>query len=641
MWSKASEAHAPLSAPEKFPEANRRECKASAALAMVMRRNAAWSTAVLVLLAFLLWLLNHPYQGIWHDARVYGLIAAHWMYPEALASDLFFRFGSQGSLTLFTPIYGELVRALGLDRAAQLVTLSGGALWVTALFYLSRSMLGDTLAGRFAVLFGVMLSVSYSPNASVFVLNENFATARVWAMPAGLMAVAWLAAGEFRRAAAAALLSCLLHPLLGLWPLALVILARLPLRWVIPLTLSPALAVTGMGLLNPDVPHLRLMQGEWLDYLSDASDILFKPLGESRLPVYFTALAGLLAGARAGSPQWRPLYARLLTLAAGGLVLALLSSYGLPLEIIVQGQPWRVFWLAIPLAGVALLDLMQRAAVVDGAPLLIGNGLALLALDGDWLLSVIWLACAASVLPAHYLNALAVHANAWRKALWATLLALCLLALPGLIVELEIAGARFITPWWPGALVLHGLVAGSLWPLPLLLAWLLGQKPLSSRTGVALAAVVVVAGLLILTLGAWDKRPFSVQRMEARYLNSHQPPHPFSAYIRRGETVAWPEQEMTVWLELHTPSYWGKTQGIGVVFSHDKFAKWQRRGARVAAAPTRLALCADPLLDWVVVMQPVTAVAAVAAVAIAPSGAALYACPSARHHAGALPAPTF
>lgn len=627
MWCRASEAQVPLIAPEKS--------------AMAMRRNAAWSTAILVLLAFLLWLLNHPYQGIWHDARVYGLIAAHWMYPEALASDLFFRFGSQGNLTLFTPIYGELVRALGLDRAAQLVTLSGGALWVTALFYLSRNMLGDTLAGRFAVLFGVMLSVSYSPYASTFVLNENFATARVWAMPAGLMAVAWLAAGKFRRAAAAALLSCLLHPLLGLWPLALVILARLPLRWVIPLTLSPALAVIGIGLLNPDLPYLRLMQGEWLDYLRGAPDILFKAHQApqtTRLPVYLTALIALLAGARAGSPQWRPLYARLLALAAGGLVLTLLSSYGLPLEVIVQGQPWRVFWLAIPLAGVAFLNLLQRAAVVDGAPLLIGNGLALLALDGDWLLPVIWLACAASWLPAPYLNALAAHVNAWRKALWVTLLALCLLALPGFIVELEIAGARFVTPWWPGALVLHGLVAGGLWPLPLLLAWLLGRESLFSRTGVALAAVAAVAGLLILTLGAWDKRPFSVQRMEARYLNSHQPPHPFSAYIRRGETVAWPEQEMTVWLELHTPSYWGKTQGIGVVFSHDKFAEWQRRGARVAAAPTRLALCADPLLDWVVVMQPVTAVAALA---VAPSGAALYACPSARHHAGALPAPTF
>jgi len=592
------------------------------------------SLAGLWLAAFLLWLLNHPYQGIWHDARVYGLIAAHWIYPEALANDLFFRFGSQGSLSLFTPLYGELVRALGLDTAARLVVLSGGALWVMALFSLSRAVLGDTLAGRFAVLFGVMLSVSYSPNASVFVLNENFATARSWAMPAGVMAVAWLAAGKFRRAGAASLLSCLLHPLLGLWPLALVILARMPLRWMILLTLSPALVVTGVGLLGPDLPYLRLMQGEWLEYLRGTSDILFKPPQDTRLPVYLTALIALLAGARAGSPQWRPLYARLLVLAAGGLVLALLSSYGLPLEIIVQGQPWRVFWLALPLAGVAVLDVMRRAAVADGVPLLIGNGLALLALDGGWLQPVIWLVCVAVWLPVRYLNALAVHVNAWRKALWLVMIVLCLLALPGLIVELEIAGARFVAPWWPGALVLHGLVAGSLWPLPLLLAWLLGRQEMSSRAGVALTAVVVMAGLLVLLLDSWDKRPQRVQRMEARYLNSHQPSHPFSAYIRNGETVAWPEQEMTVWLDLHTPSYWGKTQGIGVVFSHDKFAEWQRRGALVAAAPTRLALCADPIVDWVVSPQPIAGIAPLTVVA----DGALYACSSLR---AVSPAPTF
>ena len=79
--------------------------------------------------------------------------------------------------------------ALGLDLAARLVVLSGGAFWCVALFALSRAVLGDTLAGRFAVLFGVVLSVSYSPNTSIFVLNENFATARSWAMPSGLLAV--------------------------------------------------------------------------------------------------------------------------------------------------------------------------------------------------------------------------------------------------------------------------------------------------------------------------------------------------------------------------------------------------------------------------------------------------------------------
>lgn len=592
-------------------------------------------SALLLAPAFLLWLLNSPYQGIWHDARVYGLLAAHWLYPDALAGDLFFRFGSQGSFSLFTPIYGELVRALGLDAAARFVVLSGGVLWVAALFALARAVLGDTLAGRFAVLFGVTLTVSYSPNASVFVINENFATARSWAMPAGVLAVALLADGRSWAALSAAMLSCLLHPLLGIWPLALIVLTRMPMRWVALLMMLPALASVVMGMANPDVPHWRLMHGEWLEYLRGTSDILFKPLPDTRLPVYFTVLAALLAGARAGSEKLQPLYARLLALACGGLALALLSAYWLPFEIAVQGQPWRVFWLAIPVAGIALLDVTQRALLVsDIVPLLIGGALALVTLDGELLQPIVWLMCGASLAPKHHLETLAARIGAWRRTVWVTMIALWLLALPGISAELEIAGARFVTPWWPDALLLHGLVAGGLWPLPLLLAWLLGRRSLFSGVGTGMATVIAVTGLVAMVLGKWDVRPESLRRMEGRYLNSRQSPHPFAAYIHSGDTVAWAEREMTVWLDLHTSSYWGSTQGIGVVFSQEKFTEWRRRAALVAKASTPLALCADPMLDWVVMPQPV---AGVAAIAVAP-GAVLYACTSLR---AVSPAPTF
>jgi len=604
---------------------------------VLLIRHSPWATGgLLLLLAFLFWLLNHPYQGIWHDARVYGLIAAHWIYPEALANDLFFRFGSQGSLSLFTPIYGELVRALGLDLAARLVTLSGGALWVMALFACSRAVLGDTLAMRFAVLFGAMLSVSYSPNASVFVLNENFATARSWAMPAGLLAVVLLAAGRAWWAGVLALLTCLLHPLLGIWPLILVICRRLPLRWVIPLALFPALVMTGVGIVNPDVPYLRLMQGEWLDCLHGAPDILFKPLGENRLPVYFSALAGLLAGARTGSPRWQPLYARLLVLACGGLMLALISSYWLPLEIVVQGQPWRVFWLAIPIAAFALLDVLQRALVFSrnggNGALLTGLLLVLVTLNDALLQPIVWLICGAGFLARQHLILLAEKVCEWRQILWVMVIVLWLFALPGFVVELEIAGGHFIKPWWQGLPWLEGLAAGSMWPLPLLLAFVLGWKrmpPLAAK-----AVPMLVSGLLVWGIAHWDKRPAPLRYQEESYLNSRQPPHPFAAYIRRGQIVAWPEREMTVWFKLHTTSYWGQTQGIGVVFSQKKFVEWQRRGVLARKVSNRLDLCADPILDWVVSPQPIVGIAPLM---VAADGA-LYACSAPRT---VSPAPTF
>ncbi|MGB4766070.1 MAG: hypothetical protein WBH09_04095, partial [Rugosibacter sp.] len=590
-----------------------------------------------------LWLLNNPYQGIWHDARVYGLISAHWIYPDALAGDLFFRFGSQGSLSLFTPIYGELVRALGLDRAARLVTLTGGALWVAALFFLARNMLGNTLSGRFAVLFGVMISVSYSPNASIFVLNENFATARSWAMPCGLLAVACLVNGR-KAAAGLALLAFLLHPLLGLWPLAVLVAERLKLRQLAALALLPALAVLIVGSMGGlDISGLRLIDGALLDFVKTAPDIIFKP-GESRVLSHLLPLLILLLGVRGGSPHLRPLYARLFFIGSGALLLAWVASCFYPLEIVVQSQPWRVTWLTMPIAGMALLDVvhtLHRASPVRFAvPWLCGVLLALgtlgiVATSWAWL-GMSGVALAASFLPPCFLLAVAQGLQSRRHIAGLGVVVLWCMALPGLWTELEIVGARFIGSWWHGAVALHGLVAGAVWFLPLLLAFCLGKFP--QRRGAALPVTMLVIALVAITIAHWDWRSDAQRIEEARWLNPQAPPHPFARFIRPGDTIAWPEKETTVWFVLHTANYIGEIQRTGVVFSRSKFNEWQRRNAllkQVEQRPEkRLALCPDPVVDRVVMPQPV---AGVVAVAVLP-GAVLYACAPLRAVSPARPA---
>jgi hypothetical protein len=478
--------------------------------------------------------------------------------------------------------------------------LAGGLAWTLALFALSRALLGDTVVGRFALLFGVMLSVSYSPNGGIFVLNENFATARILAMPCGLLAVALLATGRQRWALGLALLSCLLHPLLGIWPLALIVLLRLSWRQALALVCLPSLALAVVGMLDVSIPSLRLMRGDWLTYMHGKLDVLLAPWGENRLPVYFTAMAGLLAGARAGQPTLRPLYVRMLLLALGGLALLSLASSVWPVEIVVQGQAGRVFWLALPLAAVAVLDVAQRT--FDGRQLgwLLAAALALLAMDDAWLTPLVWLVCALCFVPSVWLETWAQRASAWHKPLWLAALALWLIALPGFIVTLEIAGARFVVPWWSSAPVLQGLFAGSAWPLPFAVALGWRQLALRPMPTLAVAGFVLLGGLLAAVLQGWDKRPPTMCGEEARYLAPRAWRHPFVAFIKPGDTVAWPEHEANVWFELHTASYWGKTQGIGVVFSQAKFIEWQRRRVVVEQAKTPLAVCADPLVDWVV-----------------------------------------
>jgi hypothetical protein len=589
--------------------------------------------ALLFPVAFLLWLLNHPYQGIWHDAQIYGLVAAHWLHPQGLANDLFFRFGSQGDFSIFTPLYGYLVDQLGLDRAARFVVLFGGVLWVTALLLLARAALGETLAGRFAVLFGVTLTLNYSPNMGVFMLNESFATARSWAFPLGLLAIALLCMRRTTIATGLAVLSCALHPLLGIWSLALVASSRLRTRAVLMLMLSAVLAVLVVGAVDVSIPRLRLLSGDLWRFVRDvAKDIVFKSPENTRLPDYLGWIACLLAGARLGSASMRPLYARLLMLSVTGLLLALVCSYWFPVEIVVQSQPWRVFWLVIPLAGIALLDSGQELCRKSSAvPLYIGILGAAATLEPALLKPLVWALCGASFVPARYLGRLDALLVDRRRWLIAAMAMLWLMALPGLWLTVTMHGERLLNPWWSGTSWLHGLVAGATWPLPLLLAWLTGFR-ISGLRRYALALVATI--LIVLALGHWDRRPEPLKMEESRYLAAPTVAHPFGAFVRAGEVVYWPAGELTAWFELHTASYYGRNESTGVVFSHDKFAEWQRRTRQIEGVTDPRQICTPGGVDWVVSSVPIPAAEPLAI----HRGARLYSCAMLR---AVSPAPTF
>ncbi len=565
------------------------------------------------LTAFLVWLLNHPYQGVWHDANVYGLLAAHWLNPQGLAGDLFFSFGSQGSFSLFTPLYGALVGWLGLDRAAWWVTLGGGLLWTGACLALARTMLGAGFASRFAVFLGAVVVVSYSPNANIFVLGENFATARSLAIPLALASVAALAAQRQGWSFGLALAATALHPLQGVWSLAAWVLARLRPLSAVTLALLPVIVVLLLGALNLDLPYLRLMTDEWLEFArTSAPDVVFKAPLQTRLPEYSAVLAALWLGARTGSEQWRALHLRLLLLGLGGLGMALLASYVFPVEIVVQVQPWRVMALLIPMAAVAVLDLGRRAWQASAAGRLSVVLIAVLTgMNSNWLPGALWAIGMASLMPVAWIDRLAAWAGRWQRWFGLALAVPALSAVPNILAGWEIAGTKLLNPWWTGADWLQGLLAGNSWHFALLLA-LLPVGPgagFRGRMPGALPAMIIAFGAvslaLVATLGAWDRRSPQYRGEQACYLDTRCPPHPFRQWVKPGSTVYWPQRELAVWFELGTASYFGQYQAIGRVFSSGKFHEWQRRQARVAAGTDPRQLCSDPLLDWVVLPAPV------------------------------------
>lgn len=564
------------------------------------------------LLGVLLWLLNHPYQGVWHDTRIYGLLAAHWQSPAAYANDLFFSFGSQGSFSLFTPVYGALVAWLGLDRAAWWVTLSGGLLWIGACLALARAMLGTGFGARFAVFLGAVVVMSYSPNNSTFVLSESFATARSWAIPLGLASVAALAAKRQGWSLGLSLAALALHPLHGVWALALWVLARLraPSAW--SLALLPVAVVVLLGVINTDLPHLRLMTGDWWEFArGSAHDIVFKPPLQTRLSVYSGVLVVLWLGAKQGSEAGRALYLRLLMLGISGLLMALTASYVFPLEIVVQGQAWRVMALLIPLAAVAILDLARRAWQSSVAGRLLVGVVAVLASMGfNWLLGALCALGLASLMPGYRIGRIEAWVGQWRLWLGGALAVFALSTIPNILAAWEIAGGQLMNPWWAGAELFHGLVAGNSWHLAAVLALVLGwlggdASAAAGRKWLPVILVFAAAMVTLATLRAWDRRSEQYRIEQACYIDTSCPPHPFLRWVVPGSVVFWPERELTVWFELGTASYFGPVQGIGKVFSSAKYYEWQRRQAWAEAGTDPRHLCADSIIDWVVRPYPV------------------------------------
>lgn len=586
-------------------------------------------------MGLLLWLLNHPYQGVWHDAVIYGLLAAHWLHPEALANDLFFRFGSQGDWSLFTPIYGMSVGWLGLERAARWVAFSGGAAWVAAATLTAGRMLGPGSAARVAALVLAVMTVSYSPNQGTFVLTENFATARCWALPLGLASVAALAASHRGWAFLAAFASLSLHPLLGIWPIALCLIARLRMLHVIALALLAVLGAMLIGIADADLPYLRLMSGDWLAFVRDeAPDVVFQAQ-HNRLAEYGAALSCLLLGARWGGEQCRPIYQRVLILSVAGLAVAAIASFWWPVEILVQGQAWRVCWLLLPLALIALLDVGKRIGRGSLAgPAILGLAGAVASGGASVWLPAAYLLGLGALVPAARWRQLGALLERRRSWLGTAALLLWLMMLPGQLAQWELAGSKWMEPWWSGAEWLHGMLAGGSWHIAVLAGLAAAWRPAWQSALPSLAALAVLLACGIWVSSIWDRRIESRSAVESCYLDSRCQPHVFRERVAVGEAVFWNGREPRIWFELNRASYYGTLQRIGAVFSRAKYDEWRRRDAVVAEGREPLHPCTDPILDWVVLPAAVPGKTPREMA----RGAWLYACADFR---AVPPAPTF
>lgn len=534
-----------------------------------------------VLILLLFWLLNHPYRGIWgHDARIYSALALSRISPESFTADPFFQANLQEQLSLFSAAYAGLVKWMGLPDAARVVTLTGVALWTVSLWLLSAQATADRRLRLFYALCGVCLSLSYAPYASTFELNEAFATARILAIPLATLAVALAIGGRLASGLAAAAAATLLHPLFGIWSLALIIMQRLDKRWLVGMV---ALGVAGLaGGILLGWPALAPMGEPWLGLVRQSTvDVLVGDLSSLRWDRWLFWTGALVVGARFGSPSLRRWYALTVFLVAGGFLAAAVSGHFYPARLLVQAQLWRGLWLAIVVGGLALVDVGRIAWTTrpDLRPCWMALPiLAYLTPLGCGIL----LTLAGLGLRGRHLSladqAVLAFVQRFPRLTWVAVGGLALVAAPSYLIDLAIAGDSLAGDAWHLAPMLSGLLIAGGWGLG---ALLVATAAARMRWGVLRTALLAVA---VAWMGVRWLAPVELPAQWERYVAAGPPGALEGSPVHRGETVLWLQNPHRVWLELRTASYASATQIIGLAMSEERALELRRRLFRVAAA---------------------------------------------------------
>lgn len=533
---------------------------------------AAKACGVLALL--LIWLLLYPYAGISHDARLYTLQALNHIHPELYMQDVFLRFGSQDSYTLFTPIYSWLAARLGIEHAAALLTAASQLGFLSLCFMIARR-----LSTKFAVtaLLLVMVLPSNYGSDFIFTYFETFITPRLLAQCFTLAGVLFWLLGKRWLTLASFCVALVIHPIMAMAGIAFV------MTWnaIDHPKQSVALALAGLltvliAALGPWGESFRF-DADWLAIVNARSPYLFLKnwlyADWARLAVPLATL-GLCTVCGLSDLQ-RKIAKTALFMACGGLLVTYIGNDLLKLVITTQGQAWRWLWLSTLLAVLLVPSLLQKLWLNNQA----GRAASLL-LIAAWLvrneassLGIIVFAIAASIVSINKFGT----ANHWRLMQRAAI-GLLLLAIGWMILMNQLtAGYLIYTYHWPNWIdLLRDTCTDGLIPLMCCaMLYIIHQR--GWRIAQAIATGCLLLACLVLGRYAWQN--WSYEEYPPQVVADLQA---WRDLIPANEEVLWIDGPTPAWLALQRPSYISSIQSTAALFSRTAAIVLGERAQHVA-----------------------------------------------------------
>jgi len=524
------------------------------------------------------WLLSHPYQGIWHDGTLYAGQALQRLNPSAFHNDIFFAYGSQDQFTIFTPLYGWMINAVGINASAIGLLLVFQGIWFVAYWSLSRQFLeGRWLYLALILAFG--LSTRYYGGQNIFSYAENFLTARSAAEAIGLAAMAIYFFGYRLTGLLIAMIATALHPLIGGWIAALLFLLRF--GWRIT-SLFGVIGVAASPILLPSLfdSLITSMDAEWRELVVDnSSHVFIEYWGQTYWSQGAVTLSIICFAAMAIQGKAQRLWITLSGLSIVTIVLCLIGTTLFHSVLLTQLQLWRVLWLATAIQWIAAAQLIgtlwpHKAGRLWLSWLLIGW---LLRDNIGGAIAVVSLLAFLVIRNKKYSPSPVISKWLFIATL-ATLAVAFLSWLPNAGMEAWIEGANYFRNETFISQMLNGLVLtklGLLFILPLW--WLISLDPSPTRLRTLSVTTII---LLICGVLNWDQR-YPLQR-HIEIVAVHPENRPFGDLIKPGDTVYWSGPLGISWLALNTSQYASSKQVSGIVFNRRTALEIKRRLYRIA-----------------------------------------------------------
>lgn len=521
----------------------------------------------LLLLIMGAWFAARPYDGIWHDAVLYTAQALRRLYPENYAFDLFFRYGSQDSYTIFPSVHAAAISFLGIEGAALALTILGKVLWFCALFCLFSAI----FRGK-DFWFSLALIATLDPyfdGHGVFSWGESFVTARLYAEAFVLAGLAMLLR-EYRIFGTFLLvLAALMHPLIaivGCLVAGVFTLMRFSLRHVVVMVLLPLLFVVSLLVLYGISPLDRLLlvyDESWLAYIRNRNVSVFLDTWDISA---FSRVLLIIVILMFGIDTAHSVRLRQLSIAALVALLFLISlawfGGGVWHSILLtQLQLWRGLWLIQLIAwGIAAYVLLALFGGGQAKRLLAALMLSALLLEGP--ASGVIALCAWLLY-----QLLRIYYPDWKPGVLTVGLISGVLLMSVLlrIASLSIVATEWGTMGRPGWLVffycplfLVGLVSIILW---------------RNVTRVIYQILVLGACTLYFISGVW----LFFSKYSFGQVEDQREVETLREIIPGGATVYRPEALSYVWFSLGRANFASGIQSAGVLFSRETAVESSRR----------------------------------------------------------------